>query len=824
MRAIFCLVLLALLLPALTAPLPPAGSPARLTDLRWLARPLEGTQQVAMDADGAQKLERIDGGYLVLKVDGPGVLDTLAIGDASAQIGIEADGQWVWSGVVRTAMDAKEGLFAPPLVYWYGNAACFLPPVGFRQTLRIVSNKATLARYISYRTLPKGASVETASADPKGAYQQGLAAAAAVWKQGGPGFAGTVAPPARAVTRDFLLRPGKTAPALTLTGSGEIVHLEFHCNPALTGSLREVVAEIRYDGAQEPQLRLPLPDLAGLPHPWPMGRWDAYNGTLGAGVRYPWMLPTPRVYNQEATFHLNLPLPFAKGITITLVNRSDQMQFAGYTRAVVLLLTEKEALASGRLCALRSVTPITDGDMALLTLPVGGQLVGLGLFTSGGAFPSPVTHNYRLTLTPEGGAPLPAHLGILPLWFRGAYGGGMGTSAILNHPRYEDQFAGVMRHFLTDPLPVQAGTRLNFSTGSAGAGVPKEAIALAFWYAFTPYTAPALPARAEPLPHTDYGSGPWLWEAEELAPMATAHGGELRIIEDTAHDYQPSKGKYLLFAPDQAGDYFDIPAPMPATRYLTVASNTLWGPNRGIYEADILSREDAQHPPTFPQSDAYYRGRAVGDVPMKAGILVGESLGHRRDPHPTPTTPFLNPAPDGDGVIRFICQTKGLSSPGFLLALDRLQIATPPPTVKGWQECEEWAPETAGDLTTSLPKYGRTAWSGWGALTLSSPVGGTATIKALLLLGPAKPAELRVKGCLGPKQGGWSVRVNGGPVTELRPGKDDQEVVEWTLPATDMILPGPITLEFTCRQSGEIVRSNAPAPNAELALDAWGVK
>lgn len=826
MRAFLYILLLFAVFSALAAPLPPPGSPERLTDLRWLSRPQEGTRLLDVDADGTRKLERIDGGFLVLKVDGPGVLDAFATGSLDATLGIEADGQWVWSGTLRAATGVKDGLFAPPLVYWCGNAGYFLAPVGFRQSLRIVCDRDTLPRYLSYRTLPKGAVVMPASPDPKSEYGRLLTAAGAAWKSSALDFAHTV-PPARAYARDFVLRPGQTATALSLTGSGDIVHLEFHCNPALTGTLREVVAEIRYDGATEPQIRLPLPELAGLPHPWTVGRWDGYNGTLAAGLQYPWYINTPRTYFPEATFILNLPLPYGKGVTITLVNRSDRMQFTGYTRAVVQPLSEKDAQSASRLCAFRAVTPITpDGESTLLSVPGNGQIVGLSLFTTGSDSYPACCRGYALTLDTGDGAPFPAYLGLLPLWFRGAYGGATPGNAVLNYPRYEQNYSGFTRHFLTDPLSIPRGLQLRFAAGTKAPGSPTSATAVALWYQYgTPFAAPALPTHAETLPYTDYGTHTWLWEAENLAPLITAHGGEVRVVDDVMHDYHPSMGKYLVLSPDQAGDYYDLPIPLPANRYIAVSTATLWGPNRGVYEARIISKESAQYPPYFPQTDAFFRGRAVGDVPMVSPILVGQGLAHRRDDGVGNTVPFCNPAPDGDGIIRFICQAKTLSSPGFLLALDRLGIAAPPPTAKGWRECEDWVNGDArSGLMSYLPAYGRASWSGWGALCLSAPQNGALTLQVALLTGPAQPKELHVKGCLGVKQGGWSVSVNGGESIPLRPGKDDQEIVEWTIPLNGVTVPGTFTVEFTCTVPAEKLPGYAPIPNAELALDAWTIK
>ena len=80
----------------------------------------------------------------------------------------------------------------------------------------------------------------------------------------------------------------------------------------------------------EPAVRLPLPELVGVPHPWIVERWHKYNGTLAAGLQYPWYVSTPRFYFPEDTFHFNLPVPFAKGLRLDLVNRSERMRFTGF--------------------------------------------------------------------------------------------------------------------------------------------------------------------------------------------------------------------------------------------------------------------------------------------------------------------------------------------------------------------------------------------------------------------------------------------------------------------------------------------------------------
>ncbi|OPZ79926.1 MAG: hypothetical protein BWY76_03480 [bacterium ADurb.Bin429] len=240
-----------------------------------------------------------------------------------------------------------------------------------------------------------------------------------------------------------------------------------------------------------------------------------------------------------------------------------------------------------------------------------------------------------------------------------------------------------------------------------------------------------------------------------------------------------------------------------------------------MHEIDLLSKAESAYPPAFPQSGEYYSGRMLGSVPMKAPLSAGTSMGHRRDPVIEATTPMLNPAPDGNAVLRVICQTKPLSSESYQLLLDRVQVQTPP--VTAWWECEDWTPRTTGDLTAQLPKYGRFTWSGWGALALAGREGGVMTV-TMLAFTPAKPTALSLKGCLDPKMGAWYARVNGGEPVALRPGKDAQEVVEWTIPLAGITLPGPLTLEVTCAKTADPSRPGFRPPDAELTLDAWLAK
>ena len=812
------------------APLP--GSPTALTDWRWLARPLVGKQSVIADLTAQRQLEASpEGGFVVLRLTGPGVLDHLLSLDGAAVFHLEVDGQLLWQGKLDEAVAAAEkgtGLFPKPLLFAGGPMRHLLAPIGFRTSLRLLTNQATCSHYLSYRLLPAGTPVLPATAG--GDYAAGLSAAGERWREGAWAFHAPA--PGGGLRREFVLPAQSRVTALEVTGSGEITHLELHFNPALTGTLRNVVVEVFYAGQTEPALRMPVTDFVGQPHPWPTGRWGFALNTMAAGLRLPWYLPTPRMYYPEVTFHSNLPMPFARGLRLELVNRSEDVRFAGFALAQVEPLSEQQAQVAGRLCGTRLLVPVSPGPdpQPLLHLPGPGQLVGLGLYLTGNAAFPAAAQTSVVSLTADDQPPIRG-LGVLPVWFGGAYGGPL-IAPLWSHARMEDQYCGVVRYFLTDPVPFQREAVLAYTPGPASEGMPTGATVLALWYRTggAPYAAPALPAHAEALPYSRYGTSgaardshpAWVMEAEDLAPAATAHGGEVWAVEDSEHNYHPSAGKYLQVGSDQVGDYVDCVVPFPVSRYVAVGTVSLWGPNRSGYEQDLLSKVEAQLPPGFAQGLDVIRGRATGGVEMIAPIVVGDWLIHYRDSSTEYPIPFLNPAPDDEGVLRFICRVKAGGANTLQMKLDQVRMEMPPPTAPGWWEFEEGAaPGTSGELIAQLPKYGRFAWSGWGALRLTSAPEGQAAFHALILSGPAAPAQVRIGGNLGPRQGGWAVRVNGGPWIALTPGKDEKDPVEWVIPVPGLTVPGEIVLELRCTNLGKETPETRQPPPAELALDCW---
>ena len=815
---------------SLAAPLPPPGSPERLVDWRWLARAPQGKR---VTLTGKEKLEAREGKFVLAAVEGPGVLDHLILRDPQAVLSIEVDGRPLWQGKVETLVTPPAGstpLFPQPVFSAAPSFVHLLAPVGFHTSLRVLTDKEDLWRYVSYRTFANPAEVSVANPEPGGAYARGLQAVAAAWKVPMDTFNAKADVPARARSADVTVGAGSRATALNLRESGEITHLEFHVVPALTGSLRELVIELYYDGAKEPSVRMPLTDFVGLPHPWPNGRWDMFNGTLAAGVHYPHQ-ESGRNY-RDVTYYSNLPMPFAGGLRVDLVNRSRKTAFAGTVRAAIAPLKEDRGV--GRLCGTRLTAPIVEGNQEpLLVLPGPGQVLGLGLFCTGNDLFPPAQLKGASWVALDENSPLSGP-GIVPLWMAGGYGGPASAMPVWNHPRLEPQYVGVMRHFPTDPLSFGRKAAFGYDPGPDLAGAPTSATVIALWYQYgdTRYAAPPLPDHAEALPYTTFVKPDWVVpekgaeltatvEAEDLAAMATAYGGEALAVEDPEHNYHVSGGKYLAIRADKIGDYTDCVVPMPASRYFVLGQTCLGGPVNGRwdvnFELTFLSREAASTPPAGPPPGANFAWSVLGGAPRNLSVFI-IGFGNRRDSvdfYP----PQLNPAPDDDGVFRFICRGPGAT----MIRFDQFWLYMPPPTPEDWHEFEELAlPTCGGDVTASLPLTGRLEWSGWGAVQLAATTAGKATVSDICTAIATAPKELQLTGSLGPGGGAWKIAVIGSaaPPVALTPGKDGNEVVKWTVPVAGLNLPGPVTMGVTYTPPQGVDK----LPQSQLYLDGWTVK
>lgn len=813
---------------------PPPGSPAGLRDWRWLARQPAGIRQTMGDSWGDRTLPAASeaGQFVVAELAGPGVLDYFRTLDGDARLTFLVDGQLLWRGTLaraaRPEADDRPGLI-PPSLAWP-----LLVPVGFGSSLRILCNRNKLPHFLSWRSIAAGTPMLVATADPEGEYAGLLRATAETWSTHEPGSLPRAGMPVRDVVEDFMLPINGRLTVLELLGSGEVIRLEFLLNPPLLGTLRHVVAEFTYDGAPAPSLRLPLADLVGLPHPWLHDRWHGRSGNRVAGILHPRDVRPPdgaRYSIPHLTLYSNLPIPFAEGMRIDLVNRSGDLYAAGQVRALVMPLADDDARQAGRLCGTRTLLPLGAGaePAPLLRLPGPGHLVGLGLFMTGNrAVHPPAARGHRISLALDGAEPVEGR-GLLAPWSvtfpsRGHF---------WTHPRLEHNFIGVMRHFVTDPFAFDREAVFAFSLGPDAADAPTQAVALAFWYRFgpTPYAAPALAEQAETLPHSVYPLPPQRLgpdnavaelyrsiEAEDLAPLALTHGCGARAVEDVEHHYHPSGGGYLHLQAERVKGFVDCLIRLPPSRYLAVGANPLTGPTSGYFSLGLLAADD---PGALRNRSRGVAGGARIEPGRQPGRVLGRAPWMRRDPF-AEWAVLLNPAPDDWGVLRLVCDSIRSGPRGDHLRVDQVHLLMPPPTAPGWREWEESpVPETGGGLTVELAREGRFTWSGWGAIELTSPPGGTAVFRLLDLCGPDRPVTIRLRGNLGPNQGGWRVRADDADWVPLASGKDATSVVDWTIPLAAAERAQQVRLEIACTDIGDRQAEAGREPLARLFLDAW---
>lgn len=819
--------------------MPPFGSPLRLLDWRWLAQPYAGQHGVQADAEASRALPATaDGEYEVVALEGPGILEHLWTADAQAAFRLEVDGEAFWTGrLARATAETPLPGFPWPVAFSASGMNHLLAPVAFRERLTLRVDRERLPHFLSYRSLTPGTPLWVPVGDNRPRYDAQLQAVSEAWRQDGFGLE----PDPGSVERtDFVLPPNGRAEVFAKPASGCIRRLEFHLFPALLGTLRNVVVEVFCDGETHPRIRLPLPELTGLPHPWPSTRWEAFNGTLAAGIRYPWYLRQPRVYFTQAAFHFNLPMPYADGMRIELHNRSESQRFTGYLRSVVEPICPAEAAGLGRLCARRKRVPLP-GDrnpVSILEAPGGGHLVGLSLFLSGrDRYVSACGEiSARRCLFLRDAETLVAGPAWLPLFLSGSVRGPVVAPPIWTHPQFTGCFAGVTRHFFTDPVPFRNRLALVYDPGPPAAANSEEAIGVALWYADPahPYSAPPLAATAKALAAQTHPFQPmhrrhgfdaprlfWASEAEDLAPFAMGHAATARRVEDRDRNYNCSGSAYLLVAAEHPQAHVDIPLRLPNTRYLAVGYNPIEGPGQGTFEIAVLCRASAQA--TAGRIPPYGVGR---QPPRASTVQTGGHYGHVRGFYFHHAAPFLNPAPDAPGIVRFICRAPDPHGSGTaLLKLDRLRIDTPPATPRDWHEAEDLlAAHVCGGLRAAPAPRGDMRWSGWGALRLESFSGGRTELVALAPTPPDDAAALTLRGALGPGRGSWEARLlSGSPqdLSALGPAAEDDTVLEWTLPLDAPHPRGPVRIEIVCTADGQPrPRSRTPEP-AVLILDAW---
>jgi hypothetical protein len=118
---------------------------------------------------------------------------------------------------------------------------------------------------------------------------------------GGTAYGGRKGAPSRVIAA------GETVVLADLEGPGTVRHVWLTIPPAPPEVMRAVLVEVRYDGASEPSIAVPVLDLFGLPH----GRPVAYASALTTA-------------QEGRGFNSYLPMPFRHSIHLSFTNASAQ--------------------------------------------------------------------------------------------------------------------------------------------------------------------------------------------------------------------------------------------------------------------------------------------------------------------------------------------------------------------------------------------------------------------------------------------------------------------------------------------------------------------
>ena len=315
---------------AVAGPIPKPGDPARLVDLRWLARPGAGSVAVVDTLSGRDAVGEAVGEWVAAaSVEGPGVVTHVMCGRVG-RLRVALDGTTVfegepqreWARVYPPPKKEARGTlpFAFPLVQVAGPYAHALLPLPFSSRLTVSSTEKEPEVWLYVRRLSSATEVSF-SAEPASDYMRSLSRAYAVHEAGPEELAGwgdaashraTVSCPA-----------GGTAALAELSGPGEAVGLRLRMQPGALELLRHQVIALEIDGVRS--VDMPLVDYLGVSHPWPHA-WFAMAGDWAAGVVHPYSRSGGR-RQPAATCYSRMPVPFERTLRVLVRNRSTRLSY-----------------------------------------------------------------------------------------------------------------------------------------------------------------------------------------------------------------------------------------------------------------------------------------------------------------------------------------------------------------------------------------------------------------------------------------------------------------------------------------------------------------
>jgi len=821
----------------LRAGIPEAGDPARLLDLRWLARPQPG-EFFLIDtfSDPAEAPPEHAGKFVLVDVPGPGVLQHL-MSAPGAEIELEVDGEVIWRGkpgegwpnvyVAPKPEQRGDPPWAYPMVQTAWLTSHLALPVPFVERLTVRTASAKSAIRAAGRRLPEAPGRRFGDE----VYLESARQAFEVLN--GPIQESFAIPGSRVVPVEAFCGAEQRAALLELEGAGEVAGMTLEVRPAAYSLLRQLVIEITPDGAGAPTLRMPFVDFLGVSHPWSHA-WFFMAGDQVAGLLHPYNRGRDGQWLSRLTTFFKLPIPFASGLRIELWNRSKDLPLTLRGRVRVAPLAAAEAACAARLCGTsrRVDLPRPEGVAELLAPSAAGHLVGFSVFATGHRTLYRGDHRWRvrdrIELTDASGRRIASGPGLLPFAYAGNspmfYGITWNQNSVYRH-----SMIGAGRHFWLDPTPLRPDMRFLYASGAPNG--PTRAETGVLWYQPPPetggaglYRAPPQPADVEPVPPVRFGlqaavePGGWCAEAEELAVAAVSGGGDVRASTSGGMDALASGGAYLAWDADGPGAAMDLLVPTPLARYVSVWYSKVMCPAGASFNVELLPPEQTEVRPLFEKGDADFLGRVLGRA---AGVCRIDCFGTwpwaRKAVHRM--RPMLNPNPGGVGRLRFLCVTK--RGRAYLLALDQLGVTPCPAAPEGWRELEE-TPLARGhvDVAADLMPYGGRELYGWGGRLVEACGPGSVAFRVSCPLAgpPAAALELRLR----LESGVWSVRLDDGPRIELggdaaakgQAQGDDKASGEPTLLTIPFARPHPRPLTAML-----VVECRSGA--GRLVLDAW---
>ncbi len=802
---------------AQSPPIPTPDSPLRLLDLRWLARPMQEAPFL-IDAWIAPPAEPPSEGdlRLIAEVDGPGVMQHLMLTPQHQWI-LEVDGNVIYDGTpgdewrqtANMALQSGPGErpWAWPLAQLTGADAQVILPIPFVSKVRILSKQAQARLWLAGLHLSHPperrfgddrwrAELDRAI-DHLGAIHTDTRSAPPVesW-QGLTPLPGTEVLPVSAYTP-----PAGRANLFTRAGAGEIVGMRFELRPSFFNRLRYLVVEITTDQAEQPAIRLPLIDLVGSMYPFFRG-WAFTHGTWVAGLQHPaWHQPW-------AVAWFRLPIPFADGIRIDLLNRHPDLPLQVDGRIQLSPLSPEEAAVAWRLSGHRHDhdLPMEEGEsLELMRFAAEGRLAMLSFLSTGHQrlYHSQWPHRIQLSLH-DGDDVAASGFPFFPLG-RSPFNAKPITTTWSHVPYDEHDIMGGSRTYWVAPQPLSAGGAIHYAAG--GSDGPAKAESATLWYQPVAVPAPALATAPAPLPTrwnkplAAVAPGGWSEEAEELLPHAIASGGDVYVERRIALDAQASGDAALAWNPPAMGDTLDLLVLSPPTPYVMVKIRPLSLPGGGRFGVWLLPVDHDDVIPLWAPGDRDFLARVLGRIDLPYPVDCYQSVPFQHQLHNVATVCLRNPSPDDLVRLRFVAA--GGRGTGQLLAVDQITMNPAPPSPVGWHEMADLPPIWANTGITAVPmEVGRLDFHGGGGMRLHAAASGSLRLR---LLDPTAPRNgtWEVRGLV--ESGQWSLQSADGALVSL--GQSGKEPVVWTLPSSSS-------------QEQDLIIECAPG-GGTLLLDSW---